>query len=1179
MKPLDADTVALSGTQLVEASAGTGKTYTITTLFTRLLTEAQLGIDQILVVTYTRAATAELKDRMRGRLLDRLKQPLDADDRERLQAALHNLDDASVLTIHGFCQRALAEHAFESGAAFDAEMLPHTQGLLQEIVDDFWALQTYEAREELARALRPERAGLLGLAARLCVDPEVRRTPPQATVRAPDRERWQQAWQRAAASWHEGRTAVLTLLSEAGLGLQKRWLSGWAEQMDEAMGQPDPGRTRDFDKAERFTHSWLQNRAADKGKLAPQHPFFEDCEQWWEADQQVVQYQRALALQLRHALADYTRREWIERTRERGTLTFDDLLRQLRDALRGQEGDALTRRLRARYRAVLIDEFQDTDPLQYGIFRQLFAGREQPLLLIGDPKQAIYGFRGADVFAYMTARADAGERSYTLATNYRSDPSMVAAVNHVFGRQSKPLLLDGIDYHQVQARPGAVDALSGDDSAALEVLFVEPGDGARQNKASLERELPARIASHVVALLSGPARLAREGSGTVAQQGPVKPADVAVLCRTNAQAALVQRALSARGVPAVLHGDSSVFDSDDAVQLERLLSALARPTDARAVRSALCTWYLGCDAQQLSDLELDDAAWDEHRSLFGRMHQRWAEQGFYAAMRGLMRQCGIEARLLARPDGARRLTNFNHLLELLQQAAVSQRLGPLGLLHWLSTMRADLAQRAELVGESAQIRLESSADAVTLTTVHRSKGLEYPIVVCPFLWDGRVLSGEDARWLRFHDPEHAHAATLHLDASDAEREKELASKEALAENLRLLYVALTRAKHRASVVWGDLTGSDKSALGYLLHGSGPPSSRAAGIKSADAASLREQLLELAARSEGSMTVRDLTVARDDRYEPLRTEARQLKALRVRRKLDQGQRTSSFSALTAGDHNEPGADHDAHVSAVEQTPTRSPRVRLSEFPAGPQVGQLFHDVLERHDFRAGEDAMLGLAEQLVLQHGLQQAHVQPLVAGLLDVLATPLDGHGLTLQQLATEQRLNEMEFIFPVDGAQPLTPQRLAATFRQHAAPATSPSYARALAGLDFAALAGFMRGFIDLVFVHEGRWYVVDYKSNRLGTDVAHYAPPRLLGAMAEHHYHLQYTLYTLALHRYLQWRVPGYDYEQHFGGVYYLFLRGMAPEHPAQTGVFFERPSLALIQALGAFMAQPQQSPEHAR
>jgi len=1221
---LDPLAVPLRDTMLVEASAGTGKTWTLATLYLRLLVESGLGVGEILVVTYTNAATAELRDRIRSRLREAVtvferaaegrpdtpevdsEGPLAclvARCREagtlpqtsrRLRDALRGFDEAAIFTIHGFCQRVLLENAFESGVSFDAELVTDERPLCSEVVQDFWVRHLHAAPPALVKHLAAKHGPEdLERLARLVLS---RRDMPVLPRNAPKFEpqrleqpsaEWDAALGAAHEAWPGCRDAVGLALTDGTLdGRQYRrdWVAGWCAQLHADLTAAIAGLPAEFRNLDRFTPSRIE-RAVKSGQRPPSHPFFACCERLLAAKTALDAECARQARAFEGALAAHVGDEVRSRHEAANTQSFDDLLYRLRDALArdDERGELLARQIRERFRAALIDEFQDTDPVQYRIFERVYRGTGQPLFLIGDPKQAIYAFRGADVFTYVAAKGDAGGNAHTLQVNHRSAPALVEGVNALFSRVRTPFVFDAIPFGSVRASGTASAPLGGALAAGppLEILFVSRPAGAAGDdppaKDWAKTHVPQLVAAEVVALLeSRPAIGDRE----------LHAGDVAVLCRTNQQAVDVQDALRELGVPSVRQGDDSVFESPEAEEIERVLRAVAEPGDPRLLRAALATRLFGYDAERLEELQGDENAWDDLADHFRDWLETWTTLGFMAAFRKLLAHCDTQRRLLEIDDGERRLTNLLHVAELLQAASREAHRGPLGLVDWLSLMRGDRAARAELASEAAQIRLESDDEAVQLVTIHRSKGLEYGVVFCPYTWDGSGLRKDEERWIRFHD-ESDGALKLDLGSEDRDAHRARADLESFAESLRLLYVALTRARHRCTVVWGCVKSDELTPLGYLLHQDRTAelpdlmTATRERLRGLGAAARLAELKQLAAEVPASIAVREITL-------PLSPPPRPLAQLGDTRAslvapgrgpvLDAPWRVSSFSGLAASggrtSHRaEEGLDHDAVAAAEDGTGRLAPpSIRLHDLPKGARTGELLHAILEKIDFQQTDRDELAQRVRTELESfGFDAKWEAPIRLALEEVLETPIPAGDTTfrLADVAAAQRLNELQFLFGVRAG--FDRETLARCFERHPSAARTDDYPARIRDLGFKPLAGFLSGFVDLVFEHGKRWYVVDYKSNLLGTEPADYAPDRLRRAMSQHHYHLQYHLYVLALQRYLTLRLPGFDYEREFGGVAYLFLRGMSPRHPAGCGVFFERPSAALLHDLSELVGPP--------
>ncbi len=1251
LSALDAAAVPLCGTTLIEASAGTGKTHTIATLFVRLLLEKNLRVSEILVVTYTRAATAELRQRIRQRVgdaLDLLTQAgaatssssqaravgapssgrevdealsvlvlrsqragMLARDCARLQHALRSFDQAAILTIHGFCQRVLGASAFESGSAFDTELQGDQRSLLAEVVQDYWARELYDASLPFtAYVLAHVRIeDLLHLAARAAADPDLVVIPEAAKVDPSELlARWTLAHDQLCSSWLEQRTEVRALFTVQG---RLKATIYKPERMQE-LWWPSLDRAREFRPA--ALPDWLRRLTPEmlgdgvrKGQTAPEHVFFETCARLLRVDTELSRAFSTNLLALQRDLFRYAREELNRRKLERGAQSFDDLLQRLRAAVEAPSGEALLQRLRATFPAALIDEFQDTDSIQSVIFQRIYDQRAQTpglLFLIGDPKQAIYGFRGADVFAYMAAARLAGERSYTLSTNRRSDPGLLRAVNTLFHRAQAPFVFPEIRFHEITPGPAARECLGGSllGRAPFEIIFMprqSAAEGGQEPIGKIEgrKRVVESLAQEIVQVLHSGATVAPRCGVSV----PVEPRHIAVLCRTNREALAMQTALRARSVPSVLEAEQSVFDSETAGELERLLAAMAEPSDAAAVRGALATSLLGMTGDDLLTLAADEAAWDDWLASFHLWHELWETRGLIQALYALFDAQGISARLLALPDGERRLTDLLHLSELLHAEALGSRLGPLSLLDFYRRACHDPAQRTAVAAESAQMRLESDARAVTLTTIHKSKGLEYPIVYCPFLWDGTLLHQSDQKYPRFHDPAAGDRMTLELAGADASSHRAhilLAERETLAESLRQLYVALTRAQHRVSVVWGGFRKAEKSALGYLLHQAHDesdatrPQKTAERIKELNDDQLLAELDELVVAASGAITVKRFAADGGERYRGEVTDGAQLRARNAGKVSTNILQTSSFTRLASQRQEPPplSADEarerdDGHpeTQSVSGEPAHAPeRIALADFPAGTHAGLFIHELYETLDFcEPNLEARSEPVSALLASYGLPLAHADGVSAALGSTLRTLIDPeHGLPmLASVAKSERVVELEFVFPVahpggqgEASEPLTAARLSEVLRRHARTEAERGYAARVARLAFQPLCGFLRGFMDLVVRHQGRFYLLDYKSNHLGEHARDYRPERLSLVMERHHYVLQYLLYSVALHRHLGLRVAGYDYDQHFGGVYYLFVRGMAAEHALGTGVFSARPSRELIEALSELLRDPR-------
>lgn len=1170
----------LDGTNLIEASAGTGKTYAIAGLFLRLLLEKHLAPAEILVVTYTVAATEELRDRIRGKIraaLDVLNgagatEPFiedlvggigdRKDARARLREALRSFDETPIFTIHSFCQRMLSENAFESGSPFDTELLPDERELREEIVRDFWRRHFYEAPPEFVHYARGRCRGpasFLELLRAAPLRPDSRIVPEAPPAALSGLEAVRAAVAGLRQSWPKSRAGVdaalrAEALSKVQYGRPERLLSA----MDAFLARPWASLPLSKELF-KFSPGALA-KAAKKGHVAPTHRFFDRFRDFEEAAQALAAEMDGQIRYLRCELFRYVRQELASRKRRRNLRSYDDLLGDLRKALVAEGGGALSGAIRKKYRAALIDEFQDTDPVQFAIFESVFGQGGTTLFLIGDPKQAIYSFRGADLFAYIRA-ASTVERRYTLAENWRSEPELIRAVNTLFSRPKHAFLYEAVPFEKAQAagREPSVLTFGGRREAPLR-LWALDGGGGTVNVADARERIRRAVAAEIARLVEA----GRCGEALIGTER-LREADVAVLVRTNREALLTQEALTDLGVHSVVYTTGNLFDTQEARQMELLLRGVAQPSEETAVRTALATDLLGLDGAAIDGLMGDARAWEERLRRFHDWRETWERHGFVRMFRELMAAEQVRPRLLSLPGGERRLTNVLHLAEVLHGEEMRRRSGMGGLIQWLAANRDEETPRRE----EHQLRLESDADAVKVVTIHKSKGLEYPVVFCPFNW-GPSRAGRDV--YSFHDEADGWRLNVALE-SVGEEARRAAEREQLAENVRLLYVSVTRAKNRCYLVWGPINKAETSSLAYILH---PPEGSlesvvdetAARVSAMDEDSLRRDLEGIASASAGAVEFNLLPEGPGHLIEPYAGETGPLEAREFRRDVGRAFEIASFSSLVeeadrgaaAGEGLRELPDHD------ERTPGRAAGEPaepsgIFAFPRGPRAGKCLHAIFERLDFACAErGAVAQIVGAALAEYGYEQSWCDTLCDMIGRVVEAPLDrGSGVRLSGLGRQRCLHELSFYFPLKA---LTPEKLRALFSD--AGCIAGEFPQWIGSLRFHPVEGFMRGYIDLVFEHGDRFYLIDWKSNYLGSRPEDYGPEALAAAMRDDLYVLQYHLYAVALHEYLKSRVKDYDYDRHFGGAFYVFLRGVDPAQGPETGIFRDRPARGLIEAL---------------
>ena len=1287
---LDPIRLPLTGSRLIEASAGTGKTFTIALLYVRLVLGPRDDADaesfpraltppEILVVTFTNAATRELRDRIRARLVEAAEafqetanakdeapkaapsttgdlfaeppvdnseamdksggdppggDPLlalrDSYPRERwpacarrLQLAAEWMDEAAVSTIHSWCHRMLREHAFESGSLFSLEMNLDQSELELEVARDYWrsfyyaldaeALAVVTRYWETPDALAEDVRRLQGDAELL---PEA---PPPAG---------------ALATMQAERTRVLA-------ELKATWLA-WLEELSDVLESAAAAKAYDQRSLNsRSRASWLgalRDWAQDPALATPAlteaawkrltpEGIAEIWKQGEPLDHPALHALVALPEQLEalpsaHAdlLAHAVR--WMSERRSRvqqrrAELGPDDLLERLDRAFAGPAGGALAEHVRRQFPVALVDEFQDTDPVQYRLFDHVYRLAEAPdpdnpgaVLLIGDPKQAIYAFRGADIHTYLQARRDTAGRHVTLGTNFRSSTAMVEAVNRVFrfaethpaGRGAflfrSPEGGNPVPFLPVSAK-GRKDTLTrnGKQLPAMTLWHLSAqGDDAEKgiSKGAYFKEMAARCATRMAELLCE-GQQGRTGFGAPGEPfRPLKPSDLAVLVNNGSEAKAIRGALLERGIRSVYLSDKEgVFETPAALELEVWLAACAEPDSERRLHAALAMPSIGLSLAELDALQHDELAWEARVLQFRGYHRQWQRQGVLPMLHRLLADFAVPTRLLRSPSGERHLTDLLHLGELLQQASAELD-GEHALLRHLSEARAHPPQQAD----THRLRLESDADLVQVITIHKSKGLEYPLVFLPFICAFREKKATDLP-LTWHDA----AGRRHLSLEPDETVLARADDERLGEDLRKLYVALTRARHATWLGIAPLKGFERSAIGQVLTAGAP-------LASPSTDGLLEALFPLAQGAAETELKVEPAPEPNDHVVPSETSDEALReALTPTRRAREHWWIASYSALRLGGERigdeeapalleepasalstepalleEPESALEATAREMRDEPSDPASVplpvrdaSLHRFPRGPAAGTFLHGLLEW----AGAEGFARLAAEperlndtLARRANLRgwRERIPALQAWLRGLLACELPVPNapegpvspLRLDRLESAHYQVELEFWF---AAHRVDTTRLDALVSAHTlGGAQRPA-------LERDRLNGMLKGFIDLVVEHEGRFYVLDWKSNYLGRDDEAYSEAAMAEAVREKRYDLQYCLYLLALHRLLKARLPGYDIDRHLGGALYVFLRG---QHAPSRGVHRERPPRALIEALDALFRDADATPE---
>lgn len=1181
-------TLPLHGVRLIEASAGTGKTFTLATLVTRLIVERDLRIGTILVVTFTEAATQELRKRIRERLEhaaalvgsqacddesadvaltrriieDHLAASGEAREQLqfRLKRAVLEVDLAAIFTIHGFCARVLREHALESDQPFDPpQLLTSDADLRDALARDLW--RAIAARGDDAVLLpslwrNPEELAkdLPNLLSPVPLLPEPEPAAGQDGARDAVDSAFRTLSEIFAEHGDEARRKLEDAIDEALLhkaSYKREHIPPLWSALEQQLQHGGP-----FDDYHEKLPNLRQATLVEKTKTAlrarcPHSPLFVAVGDYLDARARHRREHDRQRVDLLHRVRDDARRRLHQTKQTLRLQTYDDLIDDVADALDSDHGEELVQRLRKQYAFALVDEFQDTDARQWGIFDRVFgtargadddSGAPAPaaLFLIGDPKQAIYGFRGGDVHTYLAAAAVA-ERAPPLDRNFRSRPGVLRAIESLYDNAiaagDAPFVVPGIDFHPVH--PGDLRRdedfmIDGAAAPALVLRMIGPDRNGEAHNAERSRELATDAC---VGAIHDVLSRAREGRALIDGK-PVQPGDIAVLVRRHHEATRIQRALTAVGIPAVAAGMQSLFATDEATELRMLFEALLQPADDGRLRTALATVLLGVDACTIDSLERDGPAYRQHQLDAMAWRERWQRSGPFALVSDL---CATHAeRLLGLLDGERRLTNYLQLGELMQDAD-ARSLGLHGLVDWLCRRIAE----ADSNDEAQLLRLESDAQCVQIVTLHKSKGLEYPLVYLPFVAIGGQPPSAD-RYCIVHDGDRRQLRwKIDKDDPDWKNAATEWRNEQLAEDARLLYVGLTRAGHALWLASGELYAADKTRLAKML---------------ADTAALRGHPDMAMVSGEVAAVATPLNAMQTAEVAPARSP---------QRTISRDWWVYSFTQLAQAEAGTEVVVAVDERGAVDEP--AEPEARADEAEAfdprfsGSRFGNVLHDALEHTDFAAwrhwveGDVAPQGQAD--ILADALRAGgYADEDVADGLPIL-TRLAGHTLTttlpeggrLCDLAPGARRAEIEFHFAL---QPTAVDALIDVLHTGGVVAARQGFGTRR------RLEGLMTGKIDLTYTVDGRWYVLDYKSNRLTA----YDRASLDAAMAHSEYDLQALIYTLALHRWLRFRLgDGYDYARDFGGVRYLFCRGLADGQ----GIHAHAPDPALVDALDNLFA----------
>jgi exodeoxyribonuclease V beta subunit len=1199
----------LHGLHWIEASAGTGKTFTLSFLVLRCLLERGLSLPEILIVTFTNTATDDLKIKVRKDIRNALacltllehnpqqalqdsKQTLfidllqrcratvsDVQLRQRLKNALLDYDRASIYSIHGFCSRMLDEYALLLDEMLQGDtLLTNTSPLERHIALAIWRQLSMD--EQWNRALFDLWDSPSALARQVSALLRAERLLPEVENPIDSSA----AKQGLLEAHQQLRQSYINSVIEAKAFIQHAIASGWMHKSnftaaianasfeklavwfvrDDTYSFDDPGM-------QRLSIDYLMKMAGKNKANIIEMDLFIRLQQWQSAYSlwlDHVKQQKVMCLHHVQALAKHYRQKRLAQQKEK---TYDDLIEKLFLAMHASGSDALIDAMREAYPVAMVDEFQDTDTKQWQIFSRLYldkaispeaAENHRALYLIGDPKQAIYGFRGGDVHAYLSAKKTITQQ-FELAQNFRARPSLINAINHCFTQQENPFMENAISFTPVT--PGGTvdenDFLWRQQPAAAMLIAVLPDEKSTKEKNTEEktkpiakykaRELAAAACAEKISELLYQAKHAqikiRKSDEQSEGFSTLKPEHMAVLVNTHEEARCMQLALLKHGVASITAAQQNIFETQQAQEIRLLLEALLHPQDIRRWRGALSSQLLGYSPSQLMLLDYDNDALQVSTLQRIQALERWRQAGVLAMLQTFV--AAASAPLLALNDGERRLGNYLQLAEILQDAS-RNFLGQDELYRWFCQQIANPPYDAD----QYVLRLDSDQPRVKIFTIHKSKGLEFPLVFLPFLSLSRGLpkaSGLSLVQYQSASERISHAMLQHEKSNAAEQQaKALMMQERDAEQVRLLYVAMTRAQHYLWLCCGHVKEATSTAFARVLGMDANMQSQAQYLEHLTRLGFSNNNIQCEALADISQK----SIEKHTVQQPAFTATTPSQAL------NHDWRVHSFSSLN--DQLDPAAYQEM------------PALKEADAFGGKQFGNALHEALENIDREAWKaigqmeaigDEQMQLIERVLQNHGFIDEDVAPASAVLSKLIRHTLQimlPEGIALCNISDNQCRKEMEFYFSLSD---LPSQDFWQLLVAHKVLLNTPA-------ANMKTLPGLMTGKIDLVYQHANRFYILDYKSNRLSAyDHAHCD-----AAMHHHHYYLQALIYTLALHRWCRFQLgDAYRYEQHMGGVRYLFCRGLnADAEGDQSGVMAFRFEAALIEAIDAQLSVRKQT-----
>ncbi|MFH1727963.1 MAG: exodeoxyribonuclease V subunit beta [Pseudomonadota bacterium] len=1162
------ENTSLAGLHLIEASAGCGKTYALTSLFLRLLIEKNIPVNKILVVTFTNAATFELKER----ILERIRQAFkflhkgevikdeylasivnnaSVEGKINLKRAMLDFNDAQIFTIHGFCARVLQNFSLESGSLFEVDMITEQTNIIKELALDYYRKNIYAEHGlfvDYVLDVNFNIEDLIRLSTISLKRPEFKIIPKLKDEDTNEYEdKYKDAYIKLKSLYFEYEENIYDFIfNYKGLNRGKYRTSTLKLLLMQlhTIFKTDEILLLKNVNIEKLSASNMQH-AINKGFEYHPNNFFKYVDEFCEIKKSLVSAFDKKLSYIKYKYLLGIKEDLKNKKQDNNEMFFDDLLIRLNTAINSDNNKHLTKAIIDNYEAALIDEFQDTDNYQYEIFNKLFVLNKIPLFLIGDPKQSIYSFRGADLYTYLEASKNASSK-YTLQKNWRSNAKLTKAISIIWKDIENPFLMKDLTFHEVETRDNNDFCLTINKKteAALEFYLLPNNEENYYIKSDAKELISQCFAQKIVNLLNK-----GQKKEALIDGKKVKPRDIAILVRENKEALLIQKALLMAKVPSIIFDIGNVFESKEASEFLYVLNAVLWPQNSKNIKTALFTDML---SYSLEDLDaMSEEKYLEIQERFESYNDILINKSFIKFYSLLLKQEKVLSKLAKLPNRKRRLVNLQHLSELLHKASLENKSHRMRLNKWL----LEKIENPEISNDEHLLRLESDEQAVKILTIHKSKGLEFPIVFLPFLFHG-MRKGKEI--LYYDQKQKINILDLNIDNDSSSIAK--LNKQDLAENLRLLYVAMTRAKSKLYMVWGKIKGAESSALSYLLHCGKLMQNEfdlekiEENYKTLSDDQLEDDLKKISENSKGLIAINRIGDLEFQCFSEQLENKEELILAKTKRTEFKNWRISSFSHLAS--------ENKKNWQLIEDNQANQPTPKedflesnIFTFPKGAYAGNFMHDIFENIDYsEIVEEKINTFAEMKLKAYNFDVKWVKIISKMIINVLSCQLSykHEDLLLKHIKKEDKINELEFYFK---AEDVNPHKFNAIFKKHETMINE---------IGFSQYEGFFTGFIDLIFRHNNKYYLLDWKSNYLGNELIDYNQASLTKCMIENNYLYQCDLYAYALHKYLGIRIKDYDYAKDFGGCFYMFLRGIDKDVGPDFGVFEHKPSLVLINEL---------------